>query len=289
MRTDTRFREIVSDISISIMLSRNRKSYLHHSDVDRARFESQSAVKSSGLNAHSSYGQAVELIFLAWASIAQWVCEWGIQSTGDYVSETSQVRILHSTEENNMSPFDSNIACLCQSIEITGSKLTTTHNRKSYLITVTSHECHGVSNWRKLKAKEKVVFPCRWPFVWGIRWSMANDAENFSYSWGLNESTILDNEHATFPIKYPSGFSVYCFICGFLIFCFVWHSCPIFQGSSMTLGQYYSILFYCGYLIFLIVSCGIVARFSELLWHWGSITVFCFIVVTLYFSLFHVA
>ena len=28
------------------------------------------------------------------------------------------VRILHSAEEDNLSPFDSNIACLCQSIEI---------------------------------------------------------------------------------------------------------------------------------------------------------------------------
>ena len=32
------------------------------------------------------------------------------------------VRILHSAEENNLSPFDSNIACLCQSIEINNNK-----------------------------------------------------------------------------------------------------------------------------------------------------------------------
>ena len=30
----------------------------------------------------------------------------------------SQVQILHSAEEHNLSPFDLNIACLCQSIEI---------------------------------------------------------------------------------------------------------------------------------------------------------------------------
>ena len=30
----------------------------------------------------------------------------------------SWVRILHSAEEDDLSPFDSNIACLCQSIEI---------------------------------------------------------------------------------------------------------------------------------------------------------------------------
>ena len=32
------------------------------------------------------------------------------------------VRILHSAEEDNLSPFDSNIACLCQSIEINNNK-----------------------------------------------------------------------------------------------------------------------------------------------------------------------
>ena len=46
----------------------------------------------------------------------------GIQSTGDLVSETSQLRILHSAEEDNFSPFDSKIACLCQSIAIYNNK-----------------------------------------------------------------------------------------------------------------------------------------------------------------------
>ena len=32
------------------------------------------------------------------------------------------VRILHSAEEDNLSPFDSKIACLCQSIEINNNK-----------------------------------------------------------------------------------------------------------------------------------------------------------------------
>ena len=39
-------------------------------------------------------------------------------SAGDLVSQTSQLRILHSTEQDNSSPFDSIIACLCQSIKI---------------------------------------------------------------------------------------------------------------------------------------------------------------------------
>ena len=46
----------------------------------------------------------------------------GIQSAEDWVSETLWVRILHSAEEDNVSPFDSKIACLCQSIEINNNK-----------------------------------------------------------------------------------------------------------------------------------------------------------------------
>ena len=46
----------------------------------------------------------------------------GIQSAGDLVSETLWVRILHSAEEDSLSPFDSNIACLCQSIKIKNNK-----------------------------------------------------------------------------------------------------------------------------------------------------------------------
>ena len=42
----------------------------------------------------------------------------GIQSAGDLVQETLWVQILHSAEEDNLSPFDLKIACLCQCIEI---------------------------------------------------------------------------------------------------------------------------------------------------------------------------
>ena len=35
-----------------------------------------SSVKSSGLNAHSSWERAVEFKFIVWSSIAQSVCEW---------------------------------------------------------------------------------------------------------------------------------------------------------------------------------------------------------------------
>ena len=46
----------------------------------------------------------------------------GIQSAEDWVPETLWVRILHSAEEDNLSPFDSKIACLCQSIKINNNK-----------------------------------------------------------------------------------------------------------------------------------------------------------------------
>ena len=53
------------------------------------------------------------------SSVGLWV---GIQSAGELVSETSQLRILHSAEEDNLSPFDSKIPCLCKSIESNNSK-----------------------------------------------------------------------------------------------------------------------------------------------------------------------
>ena len=45
----------------------------------------------------------------------------GIQSAGDSVPKTL-VQILHSAEEDNLSPFDLKTACLCQSIEINNNK-----------------------------------------------------------------------------------------------------------------------------------------------------------------------
>ena len=51
-----------------------------------------------------------------------------IQSAGDSVPET-QVRILHSTEEDKLTPFVSKLACLCQSIEINNSKHVSTFFR----------------------------------------------------------------------------------------------------------------------------------------------------------------
>ena len=46
----------------------------------------------------------------------------GIHSAGDPFWETPWVRILHSAEEDNLSPFDSKILSLYQSIEISNTK-----------------------------------------------------------------------------------------------------------------------------------------------------------------------
>ena len=45
----------------------------------------------------------------------------GIKSAGDSVPKTL-VQILHSAEEDNLSPFDLKITCLCQSIKINNDK-----------------------------------------------------------------------------------------------------------------------------------------------------------------------
>ena len=60
----------------------------------------------------------------------------GIQSAGDSVPETLLVRIMHAAEEENLSPFDSKISCLCQSIE--------TNNNKHVCMYVCTNECTDV-------------------------------------------------------------------------------------------------------------------------------------------------
>ena len=89
--------------------------------IAKAICESQLTVESNGLNAHWSWGRAVEFKFLAWSSIAQSVCQWAFCLLAIW-SLGSRVQILLSAVEHNLSPFDLNIACLCQSIEINNNK-----------------------------------------------------------------------------------------------------------------------------------------------------------------------
>ena len=55
--------------------------------------------------------------FVAWSSTAQSVCQRALSLLAIWCLRP-RVQILHSAEEDNLSPFDLNIACLCQSIEI---------------------------------------------------------------------------------------------------------------------------------------------------------------------------
>ena len=59
--------------------------------------------------------------FLAWSSIAQSVCQRAFSLLANWCLG-SRVQILLSAEEHNLSPFDLNIAGLCQSIEINNNK-----------------------------------------------------------------------------------------------------------------------------------------------------------------------
>ena len=59
--------------------------------------------------------------FLAWSSIAQSVCQRACSLLANWCLG-SRLQILLSAEEHILSPFDLNIACLCQSIEINNNK-----------------------------------------------------------------------------------------------------------------------------------------------------------------------
>ena len=59
--------------------------------------------------------------FLAWSSIAQSVCQRAFSLLAIWCLGPRD-QILHSAEEHNLSPFDLNIACLCQSIELNNNK-----------------------------------------------------------------------------------------------------------------------------------------------------------------------
>ena len=89
--------------------------------------------KHSGLNARWPYGRADEFTFLAWSSIAQSVCQRAFRLLAIWCLRPS-VRILHSAEEDNVSPFDSNTFRLCQSIDIKSNKYNKTKLNKTICI-----------------------------------------------------------------------------------------------------------------------------------------------------------
>ena len=90
--------------------------------TSRASCESQLAVGSSGLNAHWSYRDWLSSSsVLAWSWIAQSVCQRVFSLLAIWCLRP-WVRILHAAEEDDMSPSNSNITYMCQSIEIYNNK-----------------------------------------------------------------------------------------------------------------------------------------------------------------------
>ena len=69
----------------------------------------------------------------------------GIQSARDSVPETL-VRILYSAEKDNLSPFDSKIACLCQSIEINNKIIYNKNDTNNILSQVGTKICYKFKN-----------------------------------------------------------------------------------------------------------------------------------------------
>ena len=63
-------------------------------------------------------GKGCRVQVFAWSSIAQSVCQRAFSLLTNRCPRPWWVRILHPAEEDNLSPLDLNIACLCQSIEI---------------------------------------------------------------------------------------------------------------------------------------------------------------------------
>ena len=87
-------------------------------------------------------GLSSSSFWVAWSSIAQTVCQWLFSLLGIWVARPWWVRILHSAEEDNLSPFDSNIACLCQSIEINNNKHVYRKHRECCLPSPQHHHHH---------------------------------------------------------------------------------------------------------------------------------------------------
>ena len=87
--------------------------------IAKARCESQPAVRWAECSL--IIGTGIEFKLLAWSSIAQSVCRRAFILL-DIRFQRPWVRILHSAEEGNLSPFDSKIACLYQSIAINNNK-----------------------------------------------------------------------------------------------------------------------------------------------------------------------
>ena len=95
-------------------------------------------------------GTGCRVHVLAWSSIAQSVCQRAFSLLVIWCLG-SRVQILLSTEEHNLSPFDLNIACLCQSIEINNNKYVCVYACVCVLLRnhwFQWHETNVLDNWQ---------------------------------------------------------------------------------------------------------------------------------------------
>ena len=124
-----------------------------------------------------------------WVQTKPWtMCPWGLVT----VMESNKLQILNSTEEDNLSPFHSKIACLCQSIEIN-------NNKHVFPIATTVRTCHSstfaairvlISKWEQIKFPwntnydEKKTFWNSLPFYIGLtNESTQTTPQNLLYAW----------------------------------------------------------------------------------------------------------
>ena len=96
----------------------NNNKYVYRQS--QVRKSTDSGVKWAECSLIIGMGCRVQ-VFLAWSSIAQSVCQRAFSLLAIWCLGP-RVQILHSAEEHNLCPFDLNIACLCQSIEINNNK-----------------------------------------------------------------------------------------------------------------------------------------------------------------------
>ena len=143
-------------------------------------------------------GTGCRVQVFAWSSIAQSVCQWAFSLLAIWCLGP-RVQILHSAEEHNLSPFDLNIACLCQSIEINNNKYIYCQSqvRKSTDSGVKWAECSliiGTGCWVQVFALSSIAQSvCQWAFsllaIWclGPRVQILHSAEEHNlFPFDLN-------------------------------------------------------------------------------------------------------
>ena len=113
--------QLVLSIWISLACARASKLTTTNMYIARARCRKSTDCEVKWAECSLIRGTGCRVQVFAWSSIAQSVCQWAFSLLAIWCLGP-RVQILHSAEEHNLFPFDLNIACLCQSIEINNNK-----------------------------------------------------------------------------------------------------------------------------------------------------------------------